>query len=67
MGEIHNLRRVRKAKIRADSEKQAAENRIRFGRSKAERESVTANAALDARRLDAHQRSTIDERESEPD
>ena len=40
--EIVNLRRARKEKARADKERQAAENRIRFGRTKAERVVLTA-------------------------
>jgi hypothetical protein len=63
MGEIVNLRRARKAKSRADAEQKAAENRTRFGRSKAERESAKANTALDTRRLDAHQRRSSEEPE----
>jgi len=64
MAEIHNLRRFRKAKLRAASQQQASENRSRFGRSKAERESVAANAELEVRRLDAHRRQIADEPES---
>lgn len=37
MAEIINLRTVRKARKRADAEEQAAENRLRFGRTKQER------------------------------
>lgn len=36
--EIINLRRARKAKARQTAEQTAAENRVRFGRSKAKRE-----------------------------
>jgi hypothetical protein len=67
MAEIHNLRRFRKMKLRSASELQAAENRIRFGRSKAERKSVEANALLDTRRLDAHRRQEADEPDSNSD
>jgi Domain of unknown function (DUF4169) len=67
MGEIVNLRRVRKAKARTDAEQKAAENRSQFGRSKAERESANANAALDARRLDGHERRTSGEPEDRSD
>ena len=52
--EIVNLRRARKAKARASDEAAAAENRIRFGRTKEERRSVDALATLDARRLEGH-------------
>jgi hypothetical protein len=37
MGEVINLNRFRKARAKADAEKQAEENRISFGRSKAEK------------------------------
>jgi hypothetical protein len=67
MAEIHNLRLFRKTKMRASSEKQAAENRSRFGRSKAERESAEAKSALEGRRLDAHLRQKPDEPEGKSD
>ncbi len=54
MAEIINLRRARKAKARQEAGKQAAENRAAFGRTKAERKSGEANAALQARQLDGH-------------
>ncbi|RAZ88205.1 DUF4169 domain-containing protein [Mesorhizobium hawassense] len=38
MGEIINLRQARKQKARIEKERQAGENRVLFGRSKAERE-----------------------------
>jgi hypothetical protein len=66
MAEIVNLRRARKAKTRADAAQKAAENRDKFGRSKAERESAEANAALEARRFDAHRRRA-DEPEDKSD
>jgi hypothetical protein len=53
--DLINLRRVRKTRARADRDAQAAENRARFGRSKAERHHSTASADLDRRRLDAAQ------------
>ena len=37
MGDIVNLNQYRKQRQRADQTKQAAENRVRFGRSKSER------------------------------
>ncbi len=36
MAEIVNLRRARKKKTRAEKEARAADNRVRFGRTKAE-------------------------------
>ena len=37
MAEVINLKRVRKNKARSDREQQAATNRSRFGRTKAEK------------------------------
>ena len=56
MSEIVNLRRARKQKARAHKEAVAAEKRVLFGRSKAEKrlvesERALAEASLDARRL----------------
>lgn len=55
-GDIVNLRRARKARARADGHAKAAENRARFGRTRAERERETAEEALAARRLDGMRR-----------
>jgi Domain of unknown function (DUF4169) len=49
-----NLRQARKARARADKEAQAASNRAKFGRTKAERLKATATEALDRRYLDGH-------------
>lgn len=54
--DIVNLRRVRKARARRDEAAKAAENRIRFGRTKAERQAADADARRQAARLDALQR-----------
>jgi hypothetical protein len=54
MSEIVNLRRVRKAKAKAEAERQAAENRVAFGRSKAEKETTRALRSLETQRLDGH-------------
>lgn len=56
MGKIINLRSVRKARARDEKEVAAEENRRRFGRKKAERETAKdlqarLNAALDGARL----------------
>ena len=58
MGDVVNLRRARKARDRAAASEQAAENRIRFGRTKAERERIAAQEALEASRLDGHRLAT---------
>jgi Domain of unknown function (DUF4169) len=49
-----NLRQARKVRARADKETQAAENRTKFGRTKAERLKVAATEATDRRKLDGH-------------
>lgn len=57
MAEIVNLRRARKARDRASAEAQAEQNRITFGRTKAERELTKAETSLATRRLDGHRLS----------
>lgn len=44
-GEIINLRRARKARMRDEAEREAARNRTLYGRSKAERARDTAEQA----------------------
>ena len=56
--EIVNLRKARKAKARREKAAGAAENRARFGRTKADREVDTAQLELAARRIDGHKRPT---------
>ncbi len=51
-----NLNKARKAKARAEGEIQAAENRIRFGRTKAEKKVESLAATKAARDLDGHKR-----------
>jgi len=46
-----NLNRFRKAKRRTDAQKQAAENRAAFGRTKAERDAERLKAEKAARDL----------------
>jgi len=57
MGDVVNLKRVRKRKVRDIKETQAEANRMRFGQAGAERRLETARAELEARRLDSHKRS----------
>ncbi len=57
MAEIVNLRRARKGKARAEKETRAAGNRVRFGRTKAEKreseiESRRAEQKLDGKKID---------------
>ncbi len=62
--EIVNLRKARKARDRIEKEKRAEENRIKFGRTKAECERLEANKDLAGRHLDAHKRDTGEDGES---
>ena len=57
MAEIINLRQVRKQKARAEAEKTAEQNRISFGRTKAERKLTEAEKTLAERRLEGHRLS----------
>ena len=65
-GEIINLKRVRKAKARAAKDAEADANRVRFGRTKAERDLNAAKGELAARRLDGHRTTSSDDDGSEP-
>jgi hypothetical protein len=58
--DIINLRNARKAKQKADKEKQSAENRVVFGRTKADRTATAALIKLDKSRLDGAKRSNPD-------
>ncbi|TCR61828.1 DUF4169 family protein [Bosea sp. BK604] len=63
MAEIINLRRARKQRDRAAAEKQAEQNRISFGRSKAERSLTEAERKKATRTLEGHRLSTADDDE----
>lgn len=54
MAEIINLRRARKQRARQDAENAAQQNRISFGRSKAERSLTDAERDKAARALEGH-------------
>lgn len=56
MAEIVNLRQARKQKSRAAKDVQAEQNRILFGRTKAEKQQQAAEKALAARKIDGHKR-----------
>lgn len=62
MPEIVNLNRARKQKARAGRKAQAAENRVRFGRTKAERETAKATADKAERDIAGHRIERDDER-----
>jgi hypothetical protein len=52
LAEIVNLRQMRKNKARAEKEVTADANRLKFGRTKAERKQTEAEAKLEAKKLD---------------
>ena len=54
MAEIINLRQVRKAREKAEKAARAAENRVLFGRPKADKAFVEKRSAIEVARLDAH-------------
>jgi hypothetical protein len=56
MAEIINLRQARKQKARAEKEARADQNRIAFGRTKADKELTKAEREMARRRLDSHKR-----------
>jgi hypothetical protein len=58
MAEIVNLNKMRKAKARADDESRAQANRIKYGRTKAEKES---DRRAEERRALLHQGKKLDE------
>ncbi|MBA5777779.1 DUF4169 family protein [Stappia sp. F7233] len=62
--DIINLRQARKAKARKDSDGRAAENRVRFGRTKAEKQREAAEESIKERLLDGHRRSAPSEDET---
>jgi len=54
--DIVNLRRARKAKARVEREREAETNRVRFGRTRAEKEGLAAERDKAARALESHRR-----------
>ena len=56
-----NLRQARKAKARVDREKVAAQNRVTFGQSKANKSLNNAQASLATRQLDGLRRDKGDD------
>jgi hypothetical protein len=56
MAEIVNLRRARKRKARVEKEAQAAENRVRFGRRRADKRQSDLECERAARDLDGKKR-----------
>jgi len=56
MADILSLSKARKAKARAEKEQTAAQNRVKFGRTKAEKQRDAALGKLAEKRLDANKR-----------
>lgn len=54
MADIINLNKKRKAKIRLEKEKKATENRIKFGRTKKEKQLEKKNNERNEQFLDGH-------------
>lgn len=54
MADIINLNKKRKAKVRLEKEKKAAENRVKFGRTKQEKQIEQQENERDKRHLDGH-------------
>ncbi|WAP67424.1 DUF4169 family protein [Jiella pelagia] len=52
MGDLVNLRRARKQRSRDDKERLAADNRVRYGRDKAEKTCAAAEKKRSETRLD---------------
>lgn len=52
MATVINLNKARKQKARTDADKQAAENRVKFGRTKAQKQRDIAEAEEARRKLD---------------
>lgn len=61
--EIVNLRRARKAKLRSEKEQRAAENRVRHGLTKAERQAAEAEASRATSTHIGHLRDGADRRD----
>lgn len=60
MGEVVNLRQVRKRREQAAKQTQAAENRIKHGQTKAEYMLRKAEQEAARQRLEAHKRDQTD-------
>ncbi|MGQ3674087.1 DUF4169 family protein [Xanthobacter sp. TB0139] len=63
MGDVVNLHRERKARSRKAEKVQAEENRIRFGRTKAERKALADAAERQRRLVEGHALSGREEDE----
>lgn len=62
MGDIINLRLARKAKVRAEKERVASANRVKFGRTKAERDGARLEEGRLDRNLEGSRREDRDDK-----
>lgn len=60
MAEIINLNKARKSRDKADAQSRAEENRVKFGRTKAEKDASRRETETRDRHLDAHRRRDDD-------
>lgn len=58
MAELINLNRARKAKAKIDKDAVATANRVKFGRSKAEKAQEAAEKTMATKLIDAHKRDS---------
>lgn len=63
---VVNLHKARKARARAEKQKQAAENRVRFGRPKSERERAAKVGEIERAKLDGALRDGANGNDPEP-
>jgi hypothetical protein len=56
--EVISLSRVRKARARAEKDATAAANRVKFGRTKAEKAADEKRKDLAAKQIDGHKRES---------
>ena len=61
MGEIIKFNQKRKEMARAEKEKKASENRVKFGRTKEEKQLEKSKTEKANRHLDGHKRDTEEE------
>lgn len=61
MADIINLRNIRKHKARTDKDAQAQQNRVLFGRTKAERLQQAAEKAMANKHIDGHKKDETHE------
>ncbi|KTD34810.1 hypothetical protein Lmor_1343 [Legionella moravica] len=60
MADVINLNKKRKAKNKVEKEKKASENRIKFGRTKIEKQLDQQDFERQQRHLDGHKLENID-------